>query len=529
MARTGLVEFAAVHFSDFVIANEYLLNFVFIPDVAGELTTDYTDANGKIYLPAGAKILLQFVIENNYEVDSITALDGTTYAVGSEFTMPAAAETLTVRVRARLYSVNYYYYDYASGTLKQAAMPYQYYTGTFDRAIALAPVVSDEARNSAPAGYGRDFTWSDLDMNQVGVTDISLFMIHTPISYTVNFVNAKDGSIISSINGLTVENYETLYKLPQAPGGLVSNWTVAWIEKPTDLNDPAQNTITVVLNGQFETVKFAIVHGAYVTDETPFEAQQGESVKVVVEDRFGYTAQIVVKNAAGELIEVTNGSFTMPAASVAISVVYTPATFSYQINKVPGVGTYLDTIPVEITLKKGEVLTSISADCTLVSTVKNGDETVLTYSFVLDGDKTITYVVEKSKPVIYRIFNGALFNDGFMPTMDGTVNFERWSNPLFDALSFAVFSAVETECSLVWLWILIAVLALFLLIVILYVLSLKGKTVKFLTRAAVAVVGAFFALCILMAKLALKVASLFGKDDAPEDYGFTEESDKQDQ
>ena len=527
VVRDGLIEIDAKHFSDFVISNEYLLSLELLPEIQLTLLGNYADESGLLYFPEGAQFALDFEVETDYVIDKIIDNNGNEYVPGDLFTMPAGAVTLTVyshSTDSKQFYIFYYYFDYATGTLKQAADAYAYYPDAFDMDLALNPKnVLPEALNAVLAGYDRNtYSWSELNQDQVGVADISLFMVRNPISYKVDFVNAADGSVISTLEGLTVENAESLYKLPAVPAGKIGSWTVLWIDAPNDLNDATQNKITVVLSGKFEAVKHEIVHGSYVTDETPSFAEVDETVTVKVEDRYGYIAEITVTTAAGEVIEVVDGAFKMPDSAVAISVTYKPASFSYEINNAPGVGNYMDSIQVVIKLQKGEVLASISEECTLVSTEKNGDETVLTYTFVLDGEKSISYKIERSKSLIARIFEGKIFNEGFYPNLDGTgVDFERWSTPLFDALSFAMFSVPTEECSCTWLWILlIVVLVLILLITLLYVLGLKGIKIILLTYVATVIVEAFFWLCMLVARPFSKKNE---EDEASEDSEETEE------
>jgi hypothetical protein len=137
----------------------------------------------------------------------------------------------------------------------------------------------------------------------------------------------------------------------------------------------------------------------------------------------------------------------------------------------------------------------------LVSTVKNSEETVLTYTFVLDGEKSISYKIEKEKSLISRIFAGTVFTDGFYPEMEGSgIYFEKWSTPLFDELSLAMFSVPAEKSSNVWLWIVIIAAALILLIAVLFILGSKGIKIVLLTFVATAVVKAFFSLCMLIAR-----------------------------
>ena len=526
VAKAGLIEFKAAHFSDFVISDEYRVTFNFVPTVDGELLGGYADKNGDLFFPVGATFNLNLTVDRGYEINGITDANNVHYNYGDLFTMPAENVIFTVTVHCREFHVYYYYFDAATGKLMEAAPSYAYRMDTLDK-TNLIPEISAEALAAVPAGYDKtSAAWTALDETLLGVSDITLFVTWTPISYTIRFVDAANGAVIAEIADVTAENANTKYALPAVPAGMIGAWTVDSIQMPTDLSDAAQAVVTIVLSGTFEKASFPVTHGAYVTDETPSSAYAGETVRVKVEDRFGYTAQIVVKNDAGETVNVVNGSFVMPASAVNVSVIYTAQTFTYTVNHKPATGTYMDTILIQIVLNKGEVLVTAPTDASLVSTEKDGSTTVLTYAFVLDGEKAITYKVESVAPMIYRVFNGALFTGGLLPDAIDGVYFERWSTPLYDSLSFAVFSAVTKEASLVWLWILIAVLALILILAVLYALALKGKTIKVLSRIAVAIVEAFFALCTLIAKLGLKIAKKFGKSDSPEDYGFTKDADK---
>ncbi|MBE6554222.1 MAG: hypothetical protein E7666_07770 [Ruminococcaceae bacterium] len=526
VVKNGLIEFHAEHFSDFIISDEYRVSLKFEPVVDGYLDKKYADKNGDVFFPANATFDLKIYVQYGYVINKIVDGDGVEYAANATYTMPAKNVTFTVSVHCREYHVYYYYYDAATGKLMEAAPTYTYRIDTLDK-TQLNPAFSDEAKAAVPAGYDKNsIAWTSFDETLLGVSDIAVFVTWKPISYTIKFVNAEDGNVISAITGITAENFATKYALPEAPKGTIGAWTVVSVEKPSSLTDASMNTVTIVLSGKFEKATFPVTHGAYVTDETPSFAYAGEVVTVKVEDRFGYTAQITVKNDAGEVIEVTNGTFVMPASAVNVNVTYTAKTFTYTINKKPATGTYMDTISFEIILNKGEVLAKEPNDSALVSTVKDGNTTVLTYVFVLDGeDKAIVYEVERVAPMIYRIFNGALFTGGLLPEVIEGVNFERWSTPLYDSLSFAVFSLVEDEASLLWLWILLAVLAFILIVAVIYILALKGKIIKGVSRVAIAIVEGFFSFCILLAKLGLKIAKKFGKSDDPEDYGFTKEDE----
>ena len=521
----GFVVFHALHFSDFIVADEYKLDLKFYPDtVSGALAGAYADTEGNCYLLAGTEVELLFAINDpeGKEIVKITDQEGNVYALGSILTMPEKDLTLTLEIFRHVYYIYYYYYDAALGKMMPAAPTYSYIKETLDMSKLIPETIFAEALAATPAGYDKlSYKWTSINEDLLLQEDISVFLTWAPISYTLTFKDT-DGNVLGTITDLTAENYATKYALPAIPAGMVGAWTVTEINRPADLTVKTDNEITVVLRGDFTAATFPIVSDQFVSAETPKFAAAGETITVSALDRFGYTAVITVKTDAGDLVELVDGTFTMPAAMVRIDVVYVANTIIYTVNGEERTGAYMDTVTLVIKLKPNQVLSTKPNDCTLASTDKTDAETVLTYTFLLDGEKEIEYKIETVKALIFRVFNGTLFN-GVLPEPGENLKFERWSTPLYDVLYFAVFSLAQVQASMLWLWILAAVLFVLLLIVLLYVLGQYGKTLGFLTRFAIWVVELFFSLCILMAKLALKIASLFGKSKNPTDYGFTKQ------
>ena len=150
----------------------------------------------------------------------------------------------------------------------------------------------------------------------------------------------------------------------------------------------------------------------------------------------------------------------------------------------------------------------------------------LVFEFKLtENNMAYTYELEDSTVALFKIFNGKLFEgDGTPESTQKGVSFTEWSNTVAGSLVFAMFAATGTQ-SLLWLWILLAVLLLIAIIAILYALYITGKIKKplFLLRFVTWIVGLFFSLCLAISALGLKIAKLFGKSDDPDDYGFEKE------
>jgi membrane protease YdiL (CAAX protease family) len=90
----------------------------------------------------------------------------------------------------------------------------------------------------------------------------------------------------------------------------------------------------------------------------------------------------------------------------------------------------------------------------------------------------------------------------------------------------ATFALSAPAQSLLWLWILLAVLLLIAIIAILYALYINGKIKRplFLLRFVTWIVGLFFGLCLAVSAFGLWFVGLFGKSDKAEDYGFEPEN-----
>ena len=533
----GFVTFEAVHFSDFVIADEYKLDASFVDEEGIVINGTMAGfAWGEaVYFPAGAVIDLKFDGIDSYVIMDV-ALNGASLKdadnkLPETFTMPAGDAKLDVTLQGATYYIYYIYND--NGTMK-VAYTYQYRLSEIDRNTFTLPAIpTDNAITMAmieavaPKGYSKaegSVSWSAINNNDLGTADIYVFAQWTPINYTVKFVGEDGKQIGDLLTDVTIEKYPTQNALP-LPALLegMSKWVIKTVGTPD-----SENVVTITLTAEYTDVKYPIVADKdVIIGDNKTEASVGEEITVSVpaENLVHYTVEFVVTKPNGETVLVTDGKFTMPASAVTVTAVYTAKTYNYTINGVAGTGTYGDTITFTVTVENGYKLKSISDFCTLVSTTVKGNTKELAYSFYLDGEKTVTYTLEEVGFSIFNIFNGKLFTGSGDPTSENeNVKFNGWSEALFGSLRFATFSLINSAASLLWLWILLIVLLLIAIIALLYVLHITGKWKKpiFLVRFVVWIVNLFFGLCLLIAALGLKIAHLFGKSDEPADYGFTE-------
>ncbi len=509
-AANGVVSFTAKHFSDYMIVNEVALNLTFkyqdgttvnswMPEFANASSATKT----VVYLPANSVVALNFHQPEGSKIIDIT--DGTnTYEVGADFNIGNGA-SVVVTFKSGVYFIYYY----VKGTLAKT-VEYEKDAIPADADLPKFTDVVKATDNPDTAKYANTGNWVGMNKDLLGKANMIVSAKWDLISYTVIFEKA-DGSKVT-FTDVTAENYTTKVNVPAiegVPAGKVAKWKSE-------------------VSGTTATVKLVYTNLVYqvVTDSNGVAAPtQGEfdtAITVTVTQRDGYDANIVVKKADGTAVTVTGNSFKMPASNVYVSVTYTPKSLNYTINGVAATGKYGDNVTFTVTLNRGQVLKSVSHG-ELLSTVSGeaGSKT-LTYAVALtENNLAITYVVEDTAASLFQIFNGALFTgEGDPESGKKNVVFDGWSEKVAGVLQFAGFR-YEKSTNLLWLWILLAILVLIALIVLIYWLHVSGKIgVNFLTRFVCWIVGGFFALCLAISGLGLKIAGLFGKSDKAEDYGF---------
>ena len=539
----GYVWFEATHFSDFVVSTESRLALVITDVNTGEAVsgTLKNSANADLYFPVGEKITLDFVIpgycvvENKFTTQ-IPGVDGETErTVGAVVEMTEAG--LIVNVPVEL--TEFYIYYYVNGELREdltqdyliTAIKAFLEDGTKTPEDYLRNYADAIATATAPAN-GSGYKWADgwvgFSESEIGVANMYLVATWTPIEYTVEF-KGVDGNVEKTFTGVTVENYETVVIEPAIPvqEGKLGEWEDYDLSKLPEL---AVNGVYTI-NAKYNTkLNYAVSVGDNVSvDVTDGKAACGDTVTVTVDttkyNPAYYDAEILVYTANGS-VKVVDGKFEMPAENVYVYVEFSPKAFTYTINGEEKSGNYGEMVSHTIQLNVGQVLTSVPADWMLASFSSDASALrTLVYEFKVTGDAEYTVEVDNVAVALFKIINGKLFGgEGNPEAGQKNVSFKEWSDTVAHSLQFAVFSITKTQ-SLLWLWILLAVVLLILIIVILYRLYITGKIRRplFLMRFVTWLVGLFFAYCLAVSALCLKIAGLFGKSKKPEDYGFAEE------
>jgi len=517
----GYVQFSAPHFSDFAIGTKYLVKVEFKDGnsfVDGSMIG--IDPAGT-YFTAYSTLVLQ--IENldaAYKFDKIEVL-GTTYNLGDTIEVTAPM-TITVFVSKIATTVGYNVYYYVNGALKYT----QPYTAADVATFALKPFDEVTAGVTPPAGYKETGAWVGFDQSLLGFSDIYVSAKWDLIPYTVVFKGPTDAQDVTFQN-VTVENYASTVvepALPEKAGEYATKW------EDYDLTQLAQkadaNNVYTIEVEEYKKLFYNIVitDDKVTSDAAGNSATMGQTVTITATPEDGYLVnEIIVKTAGGVDVAVTDGKFTMPAEAVTVTVTYKKMPLSYTINGDAFPGEYGDDITFSVTLSAGEVWIQTPTNASLVSITTNGAERTYLYTFRLVEDGiAIEYSTANAVLSVFKIFNGTLFQGSGDPvSTDKNVTFNSWSAAVAGMFSFATFTTTFTQ-SLLWLWILLAVLVLIAIIAVLYALYINGKIRRplFLLRFVAWLVGLFFALCLAVSGLFLKVLHLFGKSDDPEDYGF---------
>ena len=516
---SGLVTFDAPHFSQYVISNEYRINVLF-QDKSGNAVVGAGEAL-ESFLPAGAIVELEDLFTydaDHYEIDSITVSAGTLN--GNVFTMPESAVTVTVTFKP----VSYFVYYYVNGTLY--GTPVAFEAGSVPAWLDINTVIGDAAIQ-APAGYTKDgAAWIGIPTDaeiQAKPGDVYVFAQWKPITYTVQFMV---GNWLVMEQTFTVENYLNLTApaVPNGEAGTVGTWDYE------DLATALSKAFTsadnkVVINAVYSNRIFAIAGDGTVI--VPDKAEIGQTVTVEVPGKEGHTFTITVVDANNNAVTVTDGSFTMPASTVYVSVAYAPVEMSWTVNGESFTGDYGTWHEIRVTVKPGEILAKAPADCQLVSATRNKDGSQnLVYVFqLLREGRSYSWSVVGNPETIFYIFNGAFYDPATAP-VSGTenVDFDHWAEG-FAGINFATFTTTRTT-SYVWLWVMILVLAVIYLIVLIYKLymhELLGPSI--VTRIATAIVSVFFAICLGISAIGLAIARLFGKKEKAEEPA--EEADEE--
>ena len=518
----GTVTFNPPHFSDYAVINEYQLTSEFVkgtaPFAGGSVKLNGVDLGSGKFIPENATVNnVTASLGNNAAGNKIKQItvDGT--AIASSFTMPSHATKVRVEVEDLTYKT---YWLMPDGTVKDTEAEANAYLDS----------------HAAPAGYEYKKVSGKYQYNGEAMdpTALQSDVYRTPIlvakNYTVTF--QPGNGIADIVVNFTVEDIAT-FAPPAVPER--KGYTGAW--ETYDLGAIVTGGNAVV-KAQYTAVTYTVTYANGTTASVAF----GTSV----DPKTGYTPstgmepdEIAVWTENGK--QVVTGNFEMPASDVRITISEKPMTVTVTIrndsdNTTTTVsGPFGSSATFEIRLAKNQELTTAPAGAKLVAFSVLADGTrVLTYAVTLDASTlsgvTVSYATKALTPVSSQLVAGKVGADG-KPEVSKGVEFTGYKVPSNGdstfanvTYAFATYKAAETAKSLLWLWILIALLIFFLIVAIFYVLYIRGKLkpnpiLRFFTW----IVSIFFMICLGIASIALWIVHLFGgKKHDYEAFGIAE-------
>ena len=556
-ATAGTVQFNAPHFSTVKLFYKYRLLLEDtkyavdgiaadrLPAVQGPLVYNFKNADGEsidingFYAP-GDTITATYEIGNlpkGLEYDELVfngeAFDG-------DFIMPAEPVTVTSVLKTITYNIYYFVGGENSNTIS--------YT------IFTAPEVNGLL--ARPGGYDDNYEWYGTAPTAETLFDGDFYLFWINPVETVISVEFKNGdklvdslsytvtewknSIFDAINqGIKDNNGKYLgYVWVDEGGKRLTQYTVEELIEAALFGgntlvfqavEDQQPSYEILVDGDVTVNKNSAIEGEVIT---------------VTGNRVGYTAifnvyETIDGTQRGTEVKVFDGNkFKMPASNVIIVVTgYTADSVSYTDKDGNTVtGTYGDVNQIVITVPAGSTLhtnmmpegsignlSEAPADLVLVSAVRTEDGSlVLTYQYTLteavDEKAFIAQVQSFIKTSEYGVVTYVVNGVEYATMADAMANLPKRANVVewVQVSPNVMIAILEYQTLSVWaiLSIILGVLLLLAIIALIYVLHVTDRIgTSWLTKVCVAVVSVFFAFCMLIAKIALKILNFMGIKD----------------
>ena len=534
--ENGFVTFYAPHFSTITIVNKYRfvddsatylqgsnenINNDGIASIKGLTVENANEPEAGFWYEAGAIVAgtIETTAKVGYEFVE-TDINGEKFQAGAfSFTMPAAAVTAKHYAKASVYNVYYYVNGELNKTTPYTIADYAADKNAF--AQTLASFVPQGFENQS----GWDWFGKNSIVNNLG-KDISLFWVNdTETKITVSFYVGTE--LVVSYEKTVAEWRDgelaaLKFNIDRAKPGYV--WTCNTTGGDVALTDL---TLSMLLSSIGE-VKFYGVADArdyhVYTDgnatANKTDAPAGTEITVSAMSKPGYTAAIKVYTTVdgitpGEAVAVTDGKFAMPASNVIVTVEYTAVTVTYNYITI--------TVPAGSVLNATDLTTlaSAPADMVLYAVERTAEGALkLTYRYTGTFDEAafrtaVQALISAAQYATTWIVNGVAYNteaaamSAQLPEGAAIVGWTEMSQNV--KVAIIEYTAPKTVSAWVIVCIVLAVLLLIALIALVYVLHVTGKiAASVLTKICVAIVGVFFAFCMFLAKIALKVLNFMG-------------------
>ena len=523
--ENGTIVFFAPHFSTYTIVNKYRITVdTNTYDENDNLITSspiaaITGADG--WYEAGEVVAITIAKQplTGYEYVG-TKIGGQLFNEGTvNFTMPAASVTAKSYAKASVYNVYYYVNGALAKTQTYTIADYAADKNAFAQTLV----------SFVPQGFENQNGWEwfgkNAIVNNLG-KDISLFWVNdTETKITVSFyvgtelVTSYEKSVAEWRDG---ELAALKFNIDRVKPGYV--WTYTTTGGDVALTDLTLNMLLTSVGG----IKFygtpddrnynVYTDGNATADKT--DAPAGTEITVTVMSKPGYAAEIKVYKTTdgttlGDAVTVADGKFTMPASNVIVTVEYTQVIVTYNYITV--------TVPAGSVLNATDLTTlaSAPADMVLYKVERTAEGALkLTYRYTGTFNETaflaeVNALISAAQYVTTWIVNGVAYNseveanNAQLPEGAKIIGWTEMSQNV--KVAIIEYTAPQGVSAWVIVCIVLAVLLLLAIIALIYVLHVTGKIgASFITKVCVAIVGVFFAFCMLLAKVALKVLNFMG-------------------
>ena len=525
--ENGMITFIAPHFSTITLVNKYRFNDDPAAYLYGSNNEVVAGSIANITLTGDGWYAEGETVEGTVNVTGIigydyaeTDIDGQKVGEGNfTFVMPGKDVTAKHYVKASVYNVYYYVNGQLNKTQPYTVADYANDKNAFAQTLA----------SFVPQGFENQTGWDWFGKNSIVANlgkDIYLFWINdTETTVTVSFYIGQDrvasySKTVAEWRDGALANLK--YTVDTAKPGYV--WTYTTTGGDVALTDLTLN----MLMTSIEEIKFygvadsrnyhVYTDGNATADKA--DAAAGAEINVTVTNKPGYTAVIKVYTTTdgttpGEEVAVADGKFTMPASNVIITVEYTAVTVTYNYITI--------TVPAGSVLNATDLTTlaTAPADMVLYAVERTADGALkLTYRYTGTFDEAafraaVEALISAAQYATTWIVNGVAYNSeaaamgAQLPEGAAIVGWTVMS----ENVKVAVIEYTAPQKASAWLvlCIVLAVLLLIAIVALIYVLHVTDKiATSWVTKVCAAIVGVFFAFCMLLAKATLKVLGFMG-------------------
>ena len=537
----GMVSFVAPHFSTFTIVNKYKVDYS---------EEEYAIENAKAddYLPTVGANVANFnkenltgwyaegdIIEGKFVAYDKLGTFGLAYEktmfndteFDGKFVMPGEAVIITHYVTAE----TFYVYYYVNGVQRNDL--------TKEHNILMKNTLKVETITGVKPSADVEDGWYWYDQESVaakiGKEDIHLYWVNdSETEITVNFI-IDEAIVYTETNSITAWRNGALAGLQstisvEAPGytwksdyAALENYTVADLIAAGD---------TVNFYGTARNLTYHVFTdgNAYVDIA---DAKAGVTITIGrVIARKGYDATLSVYETEdgttyGNKVELNaDNTFVMPYSDVLVVVTYTPVVDEYAEISF--------TIPAGSTLNANDItsLKSAPEEIVLVDAERgaNGD-LVLTYRYKVTENfnekafrNAVNALIAKAQyATTTYIVDGKIYNNekDALANLPEGATFMGWIE-MSNNVKVAFLEFAETESNTTWIivCIVLVVLLVIAIIALIYILHISDRMdSSWITKVCTAIVTGFFAFCMFVANVTLKLLKLLGikKEDIIEE------------